>query len=98
MTTFVLEVRGYNTIEKKVNDTLLLMNSFRCIEKAGYSTGVDTIFTNFEQFVVKVIVVLCCAIIQCMAQINASSSACRGERILRRFFAPIADPSTPFAK
>lgn len=70
------------------------MNSSRYVKKAYQSISVDTIFTNLELS----IFVLCCAIMQSMTHINASNSECNGERLMRKFLAPIIGPSTSFLK
>ena len=86
---------GICRILKEGKRHLLRRNSSICVVKAGHSSGENIIFTNWEQSVAKTTSEKSRVVMHCIAHIKASHSACRADKFLRRFIAPIIFSSDP---
>lgn len=89
MSSIVFCAFGICWIAKFWKYSLHRENSSMCVVKAGNSIGVGTIFTNCEQSIANITYEICKVFMHCIAQNKASHYACKCDRLLRIFMAPI---------
>lgn len=85
-----------NISDSEVGEESITASKFSiCVEKVGNSSGDDIIFTNWEQSVVNTTSRNWKVFIHSIAQIRASHSTCKGDRLHHTFIAPIMTSVKP---